>query len=165
MFFSSFQARATNLVWLPRATIALFLSMNFTDVYARVLPTSTRQYLHGCRGQTRSCVHLSQITSPLIRSPILPPALRYVTLRSVDTPVEYKPRDASASEPLVSTMVANVAPCRMPRRFVWCFSIGNSKLTLPGSAAIIFICTEKPQHRRLSRVTWGLLRHSLHQST
>jgi hypothetical protein len=58
---------------------------------------------------------------------------------SVETPVEYSPREASASEPLVSTMVANVAPCRIPRRFVCCFSIGNSKLTLPGSAAVIRI--------------------------
>lgn len=31
--------------------------------------------------------HLSQITSPLTRSPIFPPELRYVTLRSVETPV------------------------------------------------------------------------------
>ena len=28
----------------------------------------------------------------------------------------------------------------MPRRFVCCLSIGSSKLTLPGIAAVIFIC-------------------------
>lgn len=46
---------------------------------------------------------LSQLTSALIVSPILPPELMYVTLRSVDTPVENNPLDATASEPPRST--------------------------------------------------------------
>jgi hypothetical protein len=57
-----------------------------------------------------SNLHLSQTTSPLMRSPTLPPELRYVTLRSVDTPVEKRPRDARASEPPKSTIEAMVPP-------------------------------------------------------
>lgn len=40
MFFSSFHANDTYFVWLPRATISLSLLMNFTEVYASVLPTA-----------------------------------------------------------------------------------------------------------------------------
>jgi hypothetical protein len=32
IFFSSFHAKDTYLVWLPRATISLSLFINFTDV-------------------------------------------------------------------------------------------------------------------------------------
>jgi hypothetical protein len=83
-------------------------------------------------------------------------------LRSVETPVANNPRDATASEPPRSTILAMVPPWRMLRRFcgicvsiteigrggtrtegisgmmhtVWCFSIGSSKLTTPGRAAV-----------------------------
>jgi hypothetical protein len=57
-----------------------------------------------------SNLHLSQTTSPLMRSPTLPPELRYATFRSVDTPVEKSPRDARASEPPKSTIEAMVPP-------------------------------------------------------
>jgi hypothetical protein len=85
-----------------------------------------------------------------------------VPLRSVDTPVANSPRDATASEPPKSTILAMVPPWRMLRRFcglvlvcggqkrrgdrreeisgmmhtVWCFSIGSSNLTTPGRAAV-----------------------------
>lgn len=48
-------------------------------------------------------VHLSHETSALIKSPILPPEERYVTFRSVDTPVAKRPRDATARDPPRST--------------------------------------------------------------
>lgn len=51
-------------------------------------------------------LHLSHVTTALIVSPILPPELRYVTDRSVDTPVANKPRDATAKEPPKSTTSA-----------------------------------------------------------
>lgn len=66
----------------------------------------------------------------------MPPELRYVTFRSVDTPVEKRPRDASASEPPKSTIEAMVPPWRMPKRFVCSFWIESSKWTLPGEAAV-----------------------------
>ena len=66
-------------------------------------------------------IHLSQIASPLTKSPIFPPARRQVRFRSVDTPVENRPRDARASEPPKSTIEAMVPPCSMPRRFVCSF--------------------------------------------
>jgi hypothetical protein len=84
-----------------------------------------------------SHARLSQVTSPRIMSPTLPPELRYVTFSSVDTPVENNPRDARAREPPRSTMDAMVPPWRMPRRFVCSFSIESSKLTFPGEAAVI----------------------------
>ena len=48
-------------------------------------------------------LHLSHVTSALIKSPILPPEERYVTFRSVDTPVAKSPREATAREPPRST--------------------------------------------------------------
>ena len=110
--------------------------MNLTEVKAKVFPTST-SLVNRLRRENH--LHLSQVTSPLIVSPTVPPELRYVTFRSVETPVEYKPREARASEPLVSTIVAIVAPCSMPSRLVCCFSMGSSKLTRPGIAAVILI--------------------------
>lgn len=68
-------------------------------------------------GQVSRGLHLSHVTSALMRSPILPPELRYVTFRSVDTPVAKRPREATASEPPRSTMLAIVPPWRMFRRF------------------------------------------------
>lgn len=61
-------------------------------------------------------IHLSQTASPLITSPTFPPELKYVTLRSVETPVDHSPRDARTNEPPISTIEAIVPPCRMLRR-------------------------------------------------
>lgn len=72
-------------------------------------------------------LHLSQVASPLIVSPTFPPEFRYVTFRSVETPVEYRPLDARTRLPPVSTIDAIVPPCNIPRRLVCCFSIGSSK--------------------------------------
>lgn len=135
IFFSSFCANATNFVWLPLATISPFLLMNRTDVYASVLPTET-VLVSQVPSHTQNNIHLSHTTSPRIVSPILPPTPRYVTLRSVETPVENKPREATASEPLVSTMLAIVPPCSIPRRLVCCFWMSSSKFTFPGEAAV-----------------------------
>ncbi len=40
MLLGSFHAKATYLVWLPRANISPFVLLKRMDVYARVLPTS-----------------------------------------------------------------------------------------------------------------------------
>ena len=85
-------------------------------------------------------VHLSHHTSPFNTSPIFPPLLRYVTFKSVDTPVANSPREATANEPLASTMLAIVPPCTIPSRFVWCLAMVREKVTRPGLAEWIVIC-------------------------
>lgn len=52
-------------------------------------------------------------------SPTFPPELRYVTERSVETPVAKRPREATAREPPRSVMQAIVPPWRMLRRFLF----------------------------------------------
>lgn len=89
MFFGSFHASATYLVWLPLANTSPFSVMNRTEVKASVFP------------------NLSHVTSASILSPILPPLLRYVTSRSVETPVLKSPREATAREPPRSTRCAS----------------------------------------------------------
>lgn len=69
------------------------------------------------KGERNLNIHLSQVTSALIRSPILPPEERYVTFRSVETPVANRPREATAREPPRSTMLAIVPPWRIFSRF------------------------------------------------
>lgn len=99
------------------------------------------------RDWVAGCLLLSQTAVAWILSPTLPPLLRYVTVserimfavslafgewklwsrrrgegqcspfRSVETPVAYKPMEATASEPPRSTMLAMVPPCRIFRRF------------------------------------------------
>lgn len=64
-------------------------------------------------------IHLSHVTSALIVSPTFPPELRYVTERSVETPVAKSPREATAREPPRSVMQAIVPPWRMLRRFLF----------------------------------------------
>ena len=138
MFFSSFHASVTYLsihqvvstalpnagtvthfVWLPLATISSLPFRNLILVYAKFFP------------------NLSQVTSARSVSPILPPELMYVTLRSVETPVAKSPLEATANEPPRSTstsrgqlgivgryregdlpMLAMVPPWRIPRRFL-----------------------------------------------
>ena len=115
-------------VWLPRATSSPCTFVNLMDVNAIVLPTAQgRQYLdESVMGVIVSNLHLSQLTSALIVSPTLPPEPRYVTianqkprkvpwesvygspLKSVDTPVANKPREATANEPPRSAIQANV---------------------------------------------------------
>lgn len=104
IFFSSFHASATYLpihhfvsfplrsvesgtyfVWLPLATNSSLPFKNLMLVYANVFP------------------NLSQVTSARSISPILPPELTYVTLRSVETPVAKSPLEATANEPPRST--------------------------------------------------------------
>jgi hypothetical protein len=70
----------------------------------------------------KSDVLFSHVAVPLTTSPVLPPALRYVTFRSVETPVENLPMDATAKEPPRSTMLARVPPWRVPSRFC-CFLV------------------------------------------
>lgn len=104
---------------------------------ANVLPTVKSYRQRTVLAMRISSSHLSQTASPLMTSPTLPPELRYVTLMSVETPVEYSPRDARTNDPPRSVMDAIVPPWRMLRRLVWCFSMGSSKETLPGDAAVI----------------------------
>ena len=104
MLFSSFHASATYLcnhhiisvlllnaenvahfVWLPLATNSFFPFKNLILVYAKVFP------------------NLSQVTSARSVSPTLPPEFKYVTLRSVETPVAKSPLEATAKEPPRST--------------------------------------------------------------
>lgn len=75
----------THFVWLPLATNSSSPFKNVVLVYANVFP------------------NLSQVTSARIKSPILPPDLMYVTLRSVETPVAKRPWEATANEPPRST--------------------------------------------------------------
>lgn len=69
--------------------------MNSTLVYANVLP------------------RLSQMNRQLTESPTLPADLRYVTDKSVETPVLYSPLLATANDPPVSTKQASTPPCKM----------------------------------------------------
>jgi hypothetical protein len=105
--------------------------------------------MSGIAKDARCCVLLSHVAVPLRRSPTLPPGLRYVTghyfskgndkilvvelwcvlLRSVDTPVDQRPVDATAREPPRSTRLASVPPWIVCRRFcVIIFSWNYQKL-------------------------------------
>lgn len=83
-------------------------------------------------------IHLSQVTSAFIVSPMTPPEARYVTdrdhqfaeraiypaiihslpFRSVETPVAKRPRDATAREPPRSVIEAMVPPWSILSLFV-----------------------------------------------
>jgi hypothetical protein len=75
ILLGSFHANATYFVWLPLAKRSPLLFVKFIDVKASVLPTTFNQRV--CETKTGTAdVHLSQVTSALIKSPILPPEER-----------------------------------------------------------------------------------------
>lgn len=80
---------------------------NYTSLISKThIPAALHHRLHG----TRKNSHLSQTTSARIKSPTFPPEFKYVTFKSVLTPVANSPLDATAREPPKSTMEAIVPP-------------------------------------------------------
>lgn len=75
-----------HLVWLPRATSSSLLLMNLMDVYASILPTVANNQVIISRNifMEGMSLHLSQLTSARMRSPTLPPELRYVTAKDTN---------------------------------------------------------------------------------